>query len=61
MFITLTRGEMTAKDKQVANTTDIAFISVESLKFFETPKILNSNVLLERRNFKTVQSPFKGN
>ena len=26
MFITLTRGQMTAKDKQVANTTDIAFI-----------------------------------
>ena len=26
MFLTLTRGQMTAKDKQVANTTDITFI-----------------------------------
>ena len=26
MFITLTRGQMTTKDKEVANTTDIVFI-----------------------------------
>ena len=45
MFITLTRGQMTAKDKQVANTTDIDRLYLESPKFFETPKILNSNVL----------------
>ena len=43
MFITLTRGQMTAKDKQIANT--ILPLFLESLKFFETPKILNSNVL----------------
>ena len=45
----LTRGQMTAKDKptmdkQIANTISPLFI-LESLKFFETPKILNSNVL----------------
>ena len=46
MFITLTRGHMTLKDKQVANTTDsLSPQYLESLKFFETPKILNSNVL----------------
>ena len=57
MFITLTRGQMTAKDKQIANTIS-PFL--ESLKFFETPKILNSNVL-RKAKLKTVQSPLKEN
>ena len=42
MFITLTRGQMNSKEKQVANTISPY---LESLKFLETPKILNPNVL----------------
>ena len=42
MFISLTRGQMTAKDNKSRTQYRLY---LESLNFFETPKILNSNVL----------------
>ena len=49
MFITLTRGQMTAKDKHAANTISPLF---RVTQFFETPKILNSSVLRKAKSLK---------